>query len=699
MRLINTKTGEFHQVSNPAQVRYAILSHVWHEHGEMSYQDVEHIRLEQSKISSDGPTPSLSLLPHLSAKIRNACALALSEGFSYIWIDTCCIDKTSSAELSEAINSMYAWYAQATVCYAYLEDAQVTSSSWGTSHTVSNRVKLAQPSIVGCKWFTRAWTLQELIAPRFVLFVGADWQPFGTKDSYAEVITSITRIPEDVLRHAVSADSYSVATRMLWASFRKSTRLEDRAYSLMGIFGVHMPTIYGEGENAFRRLQEEILKQDPDQSILVWGSAEVFSSWSAFVEHARNVPIAFTSPSASQFRDPFTTSPDSFTLMKNRSLHPFRRGVLHTLTPQQLAQRLAKPCDEEALWPRIVVTPVGVDTRLPVVPLPSLHPDRPLYAVFLSCEYREQGVADSLLPVLLLSPMDATRASISGPKKANLKGGVHFYIIGDVYFVPPAVTTPRLSGHVFATFEDIYLGFPNASRLKRYHPMSADSPLFPKAADRRGIISPGFRVSVAPKASPGGWAYYQLSSSTLLDGGCWFDTSHCVRKLPPTHALVFTSNGDPDDCIIIRLGPCGDSLQCSQQSIHPSSLSNSATSSHSYVPTEVDTSSPAASTPSSRPLRAIVIHTCGAGHNDQCIPSATVSNRPTNLEQHTDHVATWPEIDKCFVKEFICQSCTVDSGLRVVLSIQSWWPSIHPPAYSDNYSLGVTIIPRRRREP
>lgn len=221
---------------------YAILSHRWTD-GEVSFADMNSGLAESKKGYM---------------KLRNCCWHALRDGYRYIWIDTCCIDKSSSAELSEAINSMYAWYKNAKVCYAYLhdvaseEDPRVTGSSFRCS-----------------EWFTRGWTLQELIAPSSVVFCASDWTEIGSKASLADVVEEITLVEEAVLVQTKKYD-VSVAKRMSWAANRKTTRVEDRAYSLMGLLGVNMPTLYGEGYRAFIRLQEEILRVSSDHSIFAW---------------------------------------------------------------------------------------------------------------------------------------------------------------------------------------------------------------------------------------------------------------------------------------------------------------------------------------------------------------------------------------------------------------------------------------------
>lgn len=184
-------------------------------------------------------------------KVVYACRQAIEDGYQYIWIDTCCIDKSSSAELSEAINSMYDWYTQAGICYAYLEDVLLDNFS-------------------SSRWFTRGWTLQELLAPAHVTFFGKGWTRLGGKSDLANEISIATEIDWETLIYPGWLRKKSIAQRMCWASKRETTRLEDEAYCLFGIFGVKMPLLYGEGGNAFVRLQEEILKLSAEQSLFAW---------------------------------------------------------------------------------------------------------------------------------------------------------------------------------------------------------------------------------------------------------------------------------------------------------------------------------------------------------------------------------------------------------------------------------------------
>ncbi|PIL29187.1 hypothetical protein GSI_09236 [Ganoderma sinense ZZ0214-1] len=216
---------------------------------------------------SDAPARSIWDDSELSPKVRHACAIARANGFRYLWIDSCCIDKASSSELSEAINSMYAWYARAIVCYAYLADVPA-----GEDHGAP-RSRFRKS-----RWFTRGWTFQELLAPRHVEFVAQDWTAIGSKHTLVSLVEGITGIDERALLHLTPLDKFSVSQRLSWASKRQTTRVEDEAYSLLGIFDINMPTLYGEGERAFRRLQEEIMRRIPDQSLFAWGDVLLTSS-------------------------------------------------------------------------------------------------------------------------------------------------------------------------------------------------------------------------------------------------------------------------------------------------------------------------------------------------------------------------------------------------------------------------------------
>ncbi len=313
MRLLNIETLRLEFYHNTdATPPYAVLSHTWEDeevqywdlegktfskefqelqnrfdHLESRFEDLER-RLERSseRLSSyEGTFPSTSqekrlVREHLKEvqikseetllgrakqkkgwiKIAGCCNEAAKFGLSYVWIDTCCIFKDDSNELSEAINSMFTWYRDAELCFAYLSDASAIEDAFGNqTHS---------------RWFSRGWTLQELVAPSKLIFYQRDWVPLGARSYLADRIEGVTNIPQDVPENGISEESsgsFSIATKMSWAAHRETTRPEDRAYSLMGLFSVNMPTLYGEGEqSAFFRLQTEIFTASGDHSIFAW---------------------------------------------------------------------------------------------------------------------------------------------------------------------------------------------------------------------------------------------------------------------------------------------------------------------------------------------------------------------------------------------------------------------------------------------
>ncbi|KAI0738151.1 heterokaryon incompatibility protein-domain-containing protein [Daedaleopsis nitida] len=261
MRLLDTHNFTIHFFDSPEAVPggYAILSHVWGE-GEQSYQDVQDIHA-RCAVSGEAPCDLLSV------KIRRFCELAEDHGYRWGWVDTCCIDKSSSEELSEAINAMSRYYSQCLVCYAHLANSHDLSVS-DLDHP---NPKIADSDFLHDPWYERGWTLQELIMPRVVIFLSNHWRYLGSKSDLADTVASITGIPLTVIRSEVHYTDISVAERMSWAAKRQTSRVEDEAYCLMGIFDVNMPTLYGEGRKAFQRLQEEILRKTPDTTLFAWG--------------------------------------------------------------------------------------------------------------------------------------------------------------------------------------------------------------------------------------------------------------------------------------------------------------------------------------------------------------------------------------------------------------------------------------------
>lgn len=179
------------------------------------------------------------------------------------------IDKTSSQELSEAINSMYQWYTNAAFCYVYLSDVSGNCPSLSDDSLLPLQLRYID-QFEESRWFTRGWTLQELIAPRVVLFYGCRWNAIGSLPSLLNRVSAITGIQPDVLDHTRPLADLNIARRLSWAAKRNTTRTEDQAYCLLGIFDISMPLVYGEGPRAFMRLQELLIQQSTDQSIFAW---------------------------------------------------------------------------------------------------------------------------------------------------------------------------------------------------------------------------------------------------------------------------------------------------------------------------------------------------------------------------------------------------------------------------------------------
>jgi hypothetical protein len=220
---------------------YAILSHTWGlDTEEVTYKDLV-------DDTGNGKTGY--------EKIRFCAAQTRRDGLRYFWVDTCCIDKSNNNELSEAINCMFRWYQNAARCYVYLADVLAPENEEGNQRSDSAWESAFRAS----KWFTRGWTLQELLAPASVEFFTKDGHRLGDKRSLEQQIHHITGIDLLALGGSASLTSFDVEERFKWAETRQTTREEDWAYCLLGIFVVFMPLLYGEGKvNAVRRLKQEI---------------------------------------------------------------------------------------------------------------------------------------------------------------------------------------------------------------------------------------------------------------------------------------------------------------------------------------------------------------------------------------------------------------------------------------------------------
>jgi hypothetical protein len=260
-------SGDYCLTSLPSEPKpfYGILSHRWGAAGdEISYKELmdgKHRSISKSDLGRLG-VRKLQFCQHMAAK----------EGLRYFWIVTCCINKQDQSELSYALNSMFHWYKQAVRCYVYMSDVSYTKS----------REPIHNMTFENSQWFARGWTLQELLAPASVVFYSQEETLIGDKRLLEERIHQITKIPVRALRGSSSLSTFSVDERFKWTSGRETTRPEDMAYCLLGIFDVWMTPVYADGDperlrsKAIKELKSKIEKEEVVEDVIVIGGA----SWS-----------------------------------------------------------------------------------------------------------------------------------------------------------------------------------------------------------------------------------------------------------------------------------------------------------------------------------------------------------------------------------------------------------------------------------
>ena len=234
---------------------YAILSHRWSD-SEILMED---ITSEIYKEKEEG-----------YKKLMFCAEQAVRDKLHYFWIDTCCIDRWNNNERSRAINSMFQWYRNAMRCYVFLSDVSVS--------TITEPVQRSdwEASFCASAWFTRGWTLQELIAPVSVDFFSREGRRLGDKTSLDQLLHSITGIPFTALRNC-PLNQFSTSERMRWTERRVTTEGEDMVYCLLGLLGISMPATYGEGqESALERLQAEIQGLSSAPSIIPFSRNKSF---------------------------------------------------------------------------------------------------------------------------------------------------------------------------------------------------------------------------------------------------------------------------------------------------------------------------------------------------------------------------------------------------------------------------------------
>lgn len=238
MRLLCAKTLQFHEPPYGKAPKYAILSYRWGG-DELSHQAMR-AAVGHGRMKSEDPIRRKTGF----MKIYNFSRQALEDGYEYIWVDTCCIDKSGSAELQEAINSMYQWYKDSEVCYAYLDDVSIPRSR--RRHRVTRNAfgAIYTKSFQNSKWFTRGWTLQELLAPQKLVFVDQEWRRIGTLGELAQEIQTITSIPidnfsQDQREDRVKLWEVQVARCMAWAVNRETTQVKDYLFASWTLQCIH----------------------------------------------------------------------------------------------------------------------------------------------------------------------------------------------------------------------------------------------------------------------------------------------------------------------------------------------------------------------------------------------------------------------------------------------------------------------------
>ncbi|KAI9923404.1 hypothetical protein MW887_009361 [Aspergillus wentii] len=472
MRLLNATTRRLEEFTDHELPKYAILSHTWQK-DEVSFRDIHTSKATDKKGY---------------VKIRSSCKRALRDRLKYVWVDTCCIDKRSSAELSEAINSMMSWYEHSEVCYVYLADVPPSSE------LVSDLSSFKQS-----RWFTRGWTLQELLAPPKLVFLAQDWSLLFARETVAGTISELTGISASFLevrenrggfRHMLN--SRSIAERMSWASKRKTSRYEDIAYSLLGIFGITMPILYGEGANAFFRLQQEIMKHSDDQSLFSWNFVEYNN------ESGNNRP---------------TTRLVSVDQAMMISVHnPERSGVLASCPAAFSQCGDIVPCNVGKPTPPFSITNKGLSMEIPLLTTGDTS------VALLQCQFKKDPTTLLALPVDCLQDNIYARAKspicVVGHKTWQEWPQTQLYLAPSPEFISNRVEAPEYTvimktvpsdlriGDVLTYFPPQELGSMVLMECNRSSKFCAESrEVFVRFESRNGDCQPfilGFHLTLKP---------------------------------------------------------------------------------------------------------------------------------------------------------------------------------------------------------
>ncbi|KAI0185607.1 hypothetical protein EV127DRAFT_348003 [Xylaria flabelliformis] len=262
MHILDTTTYELRsgRQSTFRQDGYAVLSHRWVGQEEITYDQLKDEIKGLRSNTAPARTPQLD-------KIFRAAETARNLGIKWIWIDSCCINYADAIEQTKSINSMLKWYSDAKLCITYLNDVQ-KHEPYGDAlgPKCLDSLERDGPSI----WFSRGWTLQELLSPQDIRFYDKDWNFIGTKMTLARVLEEITGIDQCYLTREKHFETACITTKMSWMAGRTTTRVEDIAYSMLGILNINMTTQYGEGLRAFKRLQQALLSMSGDECLFSW---------------------------------------------------------------------------------------------------------------------------------------------------------------------------------------------------------------------------------------------------------------------------------------------------------------------------------------------------------------------------------------------------------------------------------------------
>ncbi|KAH9903257.1 hypothetical protein C8Q73DRAFT_45115 [Cubamyces lactineus] len=513
MRLLHTRQGTFEWFDSPTDVPYAIIScdtvsnlDLLVPGNAFAYQDILRFQSLPSTVVEDTHT----LLPHLSSAIRDACKVVSSAGYDYVWLESCCVDKNSHVEVSEAFDCMWEWYSSAQVCYAYLPDVDPEDVP-----------KTSDSQFRRSKWHEDIRTLPALIAPRNVVFLARDWSVLGTKNTLARVLEEVAGVDQTILKGEQSVHDASVARRMWWASKRRSARGEDLVPSLLGLFGVKSASLGPEpSSRTFARLQEEVFRATQDYSIFAW-------HYHLGHEH----PDCLFAPSPCCFA---------------------RSGDVKSIPIRDLAARLRLAPDALSMGSTsTMLSSAKLSVRVPLIPhqIASFPPTSALYEVF--------GVAARFSHVAILPCEDAQgRLNVLTLNPASDPGAL---LTGNEYFVRAVETTLGQCDRTWSYDPVLYL---DAVRLQDVHILRR--PLrSPWAVPQSGSPAAGERPplslhesSRARLKAQGYDVHYEASRRELVDD--LYERGHRARRFVDVQCFTVSpanppAREDSSRCIIVEV--------------------------------------------------------------------------------------------------------------------------------------------------